>query len=283
LLEYARGDRRIRALVLSSPQFPELNPISEAAADTRDALRALAETCGDSEGCDRRYPHVERALSKAVALLDRSPITSSVHGRTVVVDGGALVRVVRHLVSGDKEHAGSLPQVVYRALHGDVRAVARQLAGDPGMCVGYLPKCEEPTSLGAYLSLTCPDAPASLEGSGVDAEAFGEADPYLEACRAWGVEPLGNRPTPVRTDAPTMVLRGAYDAFSPLDLVRKVTEHIPNAHVLLVPYLGHDVFDTSYGCLRDSRNAWLLHPQDPPDYAECLETIRPPTFRGSSA
>jgi pimeloyl-ACP methyl ester carboxylesterase len=284
LLEYARGDRQgIRALVLDAPRFPELDPISEAGPDTREAIGALAETCGDSKGCARQYPHVERALSQAAAALDRAPVTSSVHGRTVLVDGGALVRVVRQLVSGDQEGAGSVPQVVYRALSGNVRAVAQELADDPGMCVGYLTRCgEDPTSLGAYLSFTCSEAPASLEGSGIYTQAFGKADPYLGACRAWGVEPGSDHPAPVRTDAPVLVLRGAYDAFSPLDLVRQATAKMPNAHVVLVPHLGHDVFAWGYDCLRDARNTWLLNPQDPPEYARCLETIPPPTFRGSS-
>lgn len=283
LLEYARRDPQgIRALVLDAPQFPELDPISEAGPDARDALGALAETCRASKGCDRRYPHLERALSQAAAALDRSPITLSVNGRTVVVDGGALLRVVRDMVSGDQESAGSVPQVVYGALDGNVQAVAQHLAEDPyGMCSGYLPRCGEvPLSLGAYLSFTCSDAPASPEVSGVYAEAFGEADPYLGACRAWGVEPGGDHPAPVRTDVPVLVLRGAYDVFSPLDLVRHATANMPNAHVVLVPNLGHDVFAYGYDCLRDARNTWLLHPQDAPDFAACLQTIPPPTFRG---
>jgi pimeloyl-ACP methyl ester carboxylesterase len=281
LLEYARRDRQgIRALVLDAPQFPELDPISEAEPDTREALGALAKTCRASEGCDRQYPHVERALSEAAAALDRSPISSSVNGRTVVIDGGALVRVVRDMASGDEEHEGSVPQVVYRALHGNVQAVAQQLAGDPGMCVGYLPRCEKPTSLGAYLSFTCSDTPGSFEGSGVYTEAFGEADPYLAACRAWGVGPGGDHPATVRTDVPMLVLRGAYDAFSPLDLVRQGTANMPNAHIVLVPHYGHDVFEGDV-CLRDARNQWLLHPQDAPDFAACLQTLPPPRFRGS--
>jgi pimeloyl-ACP methyl ester carboxylesterase len=281
LLEYARRDRQgVRALVLDAPQFPEIDPILEAEPDTREAIGALAEACRTSKNCDRRYPHLERALSQAAAALDRSPIRSPVNGRTVVVDGGALIRVVRHLVSGDREEEGSVPHVVYRALHANVRAVAEELASDPGMCVGYRPRCGEPTSLGAYLSFTCSGALASLEGSGVYADAFGEADPYLGACRAWGVSPGDDHPAPVRTDVPTLVLRGAYDAFSPLDLVRHATANMPNAHVVLVPHLGHDVFEWGYDCLTDTRNSWLLHPQDAPDFTGCLETIPPPDFSG---
>lgn len=284
LLESPRLDPEgIRALVLDAPQFPQLDAISEAGPETREAIGALAETCAASVGCAHRYPHLEQALSRAVAALDRSPVAVWVNGSRVVVDGGALMRVVRQLVSSDQEAEGSLPQLVSSALHGNVHAVARELADDPGICVGYVPRCgEDPLSLGAYLSFTCPDAPASIEGPGVYTEAFGEADPYLGACRAWGVEPGGDHAAPVRTDVPALVLRGAYDAFSPLDAVRRATATMPNAHVVLVPYLGHDVFAYGQDCLRDVRNRWFTHPQNAPDFAACLQTIHPPAFRSPS-
>jgi hypothetical protein len=71
-----------------------------------------------------------------------------------------------------------------------------------------------------------------------------------------------------------LVLRGAYDAFSPLDLVRQDTANMPNAHIVLVPHYGHYVFEGDV-CLRDARNQWLLHPQDAPDFAACLQTLPP--------
>jgi pimeloyl-ACP methyl ester carboxylesterase len=181
LLEYAlRHPQPIRALVLGSPQFPLRDPISEAAGDLNDAFRALTETCRASKECEREYPDLPRVLSQAVAALERSPVSASVRGNDVVVDGAALVRVVRSIVSShDPVAVGQVPRIVYRALDRDVRAVASELASDPGMCIGYLPLCDKPRSLGAYLSFTCPEAPTSLEVPGVYAGAFGEADPYL--------------------------------------------------------------------------------------------------------
>jgi pimeloyl-ACP methyl ester carboxylesterase len=278
LLEYTRlHPQPIRALVLGSPQFPQRDPISEAAGDFNDAFRALIETCGASKECDREYPNLQRAFSQAVAALERSPISASVRGKEVVVDGAALARVVRSLISShDAEAVGQVPRIVYRALDGDVGAVASELASDPGMCIGYLPRCDEPLSLGAYLSFTCPDASTPPHGADVYAEAFGEADPYLAACRAWGVERNDQRPAPVTTDVPSLVLRGDYDAFSPLDLVQQVNTTMPRAHVVLAPHFGHDVFGVD--CLRDARNTWLLHPRSDPDYSPCLHKIPAPTF-----
>lgn len=278
LLEYARRHPQpIRALVLGSPQFPERDPISEAAGDLNDAFRALTETCGASKECERHYPELQGVLSEAAAELEQTPISAAVDGDEVVVDGAALIRVVRSLVSShDAEAVAQVPRIVYGALDGDVRAVASELASDPGMCIGYLPLCDGPRSLGAYLSFTCPDAPTAPKVPDVYAGTFGAADPYLGACRAWGIEPGDDHPAPVTTDVPSLVLRGEYDAFSPLDLVQQVNTTMPNAHVVRVPQFGHDVFGVD--CLRDARNSWLLHPRSDPVYAACLQTIPAPTF-----
>ncbi|MDP9206273.1 MAG: alpha/beta hydrolase, partial [Gemmatimonadota bacterium] len=155
-----------------------------------------------------------------------------------------------------------MPHIVYRALKGQVRRIASEVASDPGMCVGYLPLCEAPPSMGAYLSFTCSAASPQQQSSDTYAGAFGKADPYLAACRAWGIPPHGDGPTPVRTNVPTLVLRGEYDAFSPLDLVQQINTTMPRAHVVLIPGFGHEI---SGDCLRDARNSWLLHPQDAPD------------------
>jgi pimeloyl-ACP methyl ester carboxylesterase len=278
LLEYARRHPQpIRALVLGSPQFPQRDSISEADSDLTDALLALTETCRGSKECGRQYPDLQGTLTEAAAALERSPVSASVRGKDVVVDGAALVRVVRSLVSShDPEAVGQVPRIVYRALDGEVGAVASEIASDSGMCVGYLPLCDRPRSLGAYLSFTCSDASMSPQGADRYTGAFGEADPYWAACRAWGIGPGGDHPAPVAADVPSLVLRGDYDAFSPLDLVQGVKTAMPRAQVVLVPRFGHDVFGLE--CLRDARNAWLLHPRNDLEYSACFQTIPTPTF-----
>jgi pimeloyl-ACP methyl ester carboxylesterase len=265
-----------RALVLDSPQFPQVDPVSGAAGDFGDALRALAETCRSSDACARAYPNLEGAFSEATSALDRSPRSAAVDGRVVLVDGAAMARVVRHLLSfNDWSRWGEIPRIVYRALDGNVKPVAEVLAADPGLCIGYLPRCIHPRSLGAYLSFTCPDVLASA--GNLDSGAFGADDPYLSACDAWGSDASQGPAEPVVTDVPALMLRGEYDGFSPLDLLQQAPATMPNAHVVLVPYIGHDIFGT-YDCLREARNSWLANPGTGPSYQECLTSIRPPTF-----
>lgn len=278
MLEYARRHAgAIRALVLGSPQFPELDPVSEATSDMTEAFAALANTCRDSTRCRRDYPDLRTAFSRAVAALERSPTSASVHGKSISVDGAALVRVVRDMlgVSGGKD-SGLVPRVVYRALERDVRDVASRLAEDPGMCLGYMPRCDQLRSLGVYLSFTCPRVPAAAELEDVY-PGLGSEDPYIAACRAWGVERSVGAVAAVTTDVPILMLRGEYDAFSPRDPVQQARSAMPNAHIVAVPYVGHDVFGT-YDCLREERNAWLSNPSSAPDYSACLQSIERPSF-----
>jgi pimeloyl-ACP methyl ester carboxylesterase len=205
------------------------------------------------------------------------PVSVNVQRDEVVIDGVALGRVVRDLISShDTEAQGKVPRIVDAALRGNVRAVASELSSDPGICIGYLPLCEQQVSLGTYLSFTCPDSLPPPRSSKVYARVLSKANPYWVACDAWGIGRGDRNATPVVTNVPSLVLRGEYDAFSPLDLVRRVVSNMPNAHVVLVPRFGHDVFGVA--CLRDARNEWLMAPHGDPVYSECLQTIPVPTF-----
>jgi pimeloyl-ACP methyl ester carboxylesterase len=274
-----------RALVMDSPQFPQVDDATSAPDAILDSLTNLARTCRRDPVCREAYPDVVGTFDEALARLDASPETVDVDQSTVVVDGGGFVRAMRHLLSFNDAGAwGAIPRLVYEGRDGDVEAIASILAGDPGMCIGYLPRCTFPTSLGAYLSFACTGQapfidPEALEDATTDvgfAEAYGR-NPYLDACEVWDVEAVDAAAhDPVRSDVPTLIMWGEYDAFTPLDRVERASQTLTNATVISVPHLGQDVFGT-YDCTRDIRNAWLPTLDPSPDTA-CLSTIPAPTF-----
>ncbi len=278
----------VRALVMDSPQFPQADDASTAADAIRASLANLERTCRKEGACRRAYPNLAQTFADALARLRESPeavdVTVGVEERRVIVDAGALVRVIRHLLSfNDAGAHGAIPSLVYAAAEGDVDAPAAILARDPGMCIGYLPRCIYETSLGAFLSFTCTgQAPfvdrGMLERSTAQAgfaEAYG-ANPYLAACEVWDVEPADPAVhEAVRSDVPTLILWGEYDAFTPFEPIERAPETMANASVVAVPYLGQDVSGT-YDCTREIRNAWLPT-LGSPDTA-CLSSIPAPTF-----
>lgn len=283
----------VRALVMDSPQFPQVDDMTTAPEAIRTSLANLARTCEEVRACERAYPDVPGAFEDALEGLDASPETVTVdvgvETRTVVVDAGAFVRVIRHLLSfNDAGSHGAIPRLVYRALAGDVDAIARVLASDPGMCLGYMPRCIYPTSVGTFLSFICTgQAPfvdaAALEraasGAGFS-EAYGN-NPYLAACDVWDVEPANPAAfEAVHSDVPTLIMWGEYDAFAPLDPIERAPETLTNANVISVPHLGQDVFGT-YDCTRSIRNTWLPTLDPSPD-TDCLAAIPAPEFEIAS-
>lgn len=290
LLELVRRHPQgVRALVMDSPQFPQVDDAISAPDAILDSLTNLARTCRRDPICREAYPDVVGTFEEALARLDASPETVVVDQSPVVVDGGGFVRAMRHLLSFNDAGAwGAIPRLVYDGREGDVETIASILAGDPGMCIGYLPRCTFPISLGAYLSFVCTgQAPfvdrGVLEDATTDvgfAEAYGR-NPYLDACEVWDVEAVDAAAhDPVRSDVPTLIMWGEYDAFTPFDPVERASQTLPNATVISVPHLGQDVFGT-YDCPRDIRNEWLPTLDPSPDTA-CLSTIPAPTFEVDS-
>ena len=284
-----RHPEGIHALVMDSPQFPQVDDSSTASSSIRASLANLARACREDRACDRAYPDVVGTFDQVLARLDASPETATVtvgtEELTVVVDAAAMVRAMRHLLSfTDAGALPIIPALVYAARRGDVDAVADTLARDPGMCVGYLPRCIYDTSLGTFLSFTCTgeapfvDASALADSAAAPgyAEAYGD-DPYLAACDVWDVTPAeASASEAVRSDVPTLIMWGEYDAFTPFDPVEHATQTLTNALVIAVPFLGHDVFGT-YDCTREIRNQWLVDLGPAPD-ATCLSTIPRPDF-----
>lgn len=278
----------VRALVMDSPQFPQVDDAASAADAIRASLANLERTCLKDGGCRRVYPDLVETFDEALTRLRDAPetvdVTIGVEEREVVVDAGALVRVIRHLLSfNDAGAHGAIPSLVYAAAEGDVSATAATLAQDPGLCIGYLPRCTFETSLGTFLSFTCTGQapfvdPATLERSTSQAgfaEAYG-ASPYLAACEVWDVQPVDPvAHETVRSDVPTLIMWGEYDAFTPFEPVEHAPETLTNASVIAVPYLGQDVFGT-YDCTREIRNAWLSTFEAPD--TTCLSSIPAPTF-----
>ena len=264
LVQYAALEpEAVHAMSLDSPQLPGADPVAGAGADLDRAIAALEVACSGAPGCPAPTIHLSIALHRAARRLEASPVRVTVADHEVVVGGAALVRVVRDLFASEPSRAGDLlPRIVRSALKGRVRSVADAIVTRPGSCIGYLPLCEAPVSLGAYLSMVCTERSAA----GLSYPGYGEEHPLLAGCRAWDVRSssVGSPP-----EVPTMVLWGDLDPFVPSDLGSLAQAELADPHVVLVPGAGHDTVGY-LDCLRAVRNDWLLHAERPPSYLDCL-------------
>jgi pimeloyl-ACP methyl ester carboxylesterase len=294
-----RFPERIRTMWLDTPQFPQVDEVTLGITGTRYALSQIFADCAADPACSPRFPDLSNALQEAVARLDEEPVTVNVadtpaaeaagHPIRVVVDGGALLRAVRSMVSDiDLGMAPRVPALIYRALEGDVELVAYLLSEEP-LCLGYQPACGySPFFEGALFSILCHDQVPFVEASRLASMAGGDpgfqdayvASPYLDVCEAWDVgEVTSVAPRPVSSDIPMLIYVGEYDAYGPLPVAEQASSSLSGSFLVDVPYQGHNVLG-SLECYRDIRNAWIEDPTSPPDTG-CIEEIPPPSFEAA--
>jgi pimeloyl-ACP methyl ester carboxylesterase len=289
-----RFPERIRAMWLDTPQFPQVDEITLGITGTQYALSQIFADCDADPACSRRFPDLSNALQEAAARLDEEPVTATVESTAgaavqpirVVVDGGALLRAVRSMVSDiDLGMAPRVPAAIYGALEGDVEVVAYLLSEEP-LCLGYQPACGySPFFEGALFSIVCHDDVPFVETPKLAAIAGGDpgfqeayvASPYLDVCEVWDVgeaAPVAHRP--VSSDIPMLIFVGAYDAYGPRPVAEQAVASLSGSFLVDVPYQGHNILG-SLDCYRDIRNAWIEDPISAPD-TRCIEEIPPPTF-----
>jgi pimeloyl-ACP methyl ester carboxylesterase len=295
VLEVMRSyPNHVRAAYMDSPEFPQMPDPEEAVIGTHWALQQLGDACAAAPRCRHLVPNVTRALSQATARLDADPATfvsrdgaiAAALGRSlrIRVDGGKLLRVVRSSL-GLSQWIPSLPLMIAAAAHGTITPPAREtLENDPAFCSGYRPGegCSGPDfSLGVYLTVLCRDEVPfvdrssladSLRGDAAYQAVFG-SNPYLDACLAWDVPAaeavMGE---PVTGDVPVLILTGQFDPHSPTPVAEEAASKLARAYVVEIPGQGHNVLGTG-DCAVSIRNAWVAHPESPPDATGCLASL----------
>lgn len=291
----------VRSAYLDSPEFPQFPDPEAAVIGTHWALEQLRNACASTPACERAVPDVVRALSSATARLDAHPLTilskdgaiADSAGRSVRirVDGGKLLRIVRASL-GLTQLISALPFTIAAAAEGKITAALREiLENDPAFCSGYRPAegCLGPDfSLGVYLTVLCRDQVPFVDDSTLADSFRGDAayetvfgsNPYVDACSAWKVaaseREMGE---PVSTNTPMLILTGEFDPHSPAPVARDAANELPNAFVVEVPGQGHNVLGAG-DCAVSIRNAWVEHPESPPEGTSCLETLSV-SFTGS--
>jgi len=290
-LELAREyPQHITAMYLDSPQFPQMDDVTEAIVGTRAAIVELSNACDAVPACHAVFPAIGQTLQAAESSLQAHPVTvtaKNAAGTTAIVrmDGAGLLRAVRSILSGlGPDRVWRLPAEIAAAAHGDLTWAASELAGRPTLCAGYRPVCVGlPHSLGVYLTILCRDeAPfvdrASLTsaaaGNGALTEAFVDS-PYLAACGVWKV-PAADASVhrPVTVAIPILVMLGQFDPFASPSITRTLAQSLAHAFVIEFPTLNHNVIGYA-DCAIAVRNAWVDRPDAPPADTGCLSGLKP--------
>jgi pimeloyl-ACP methyl ester carboxylesterase len=277
----------VRTIVLDSPVLPQGPDTMFNAAAARSALEELEASCEAEPACRDAYPDVVRLIETTVAQLDREPLTATIAepttgaAETVVVDGTRLARALRSILAsnGGRDIGQLLPSVRSAAdgALGPDDPVLRRLGRDDGLCLGYVPECAAIVH-GSLLTTICRDVIPFVDRDAVLAAGAGvpgmgglfAANPYFDACAAWGVPPAPSRMTdPVSTELPILAMVGQFDPYT--GPTEALATGLGAATVVEIPGQSYNVFGFNE-CPRLVRRGWLDDPGAPLETA-CFESM----------
>lgn len=249
--QYAmRHPQHTRSLVLDGVVPNELVLGSEHARNLDEALAQQFKRCQQAPACADKFGKDQREQLRALmARLSAQPVQveyrdpSTNHIGTGQVDAATVASLTR-MFSYAPQAAALLPLVL---------SEAEQRRYEPLMSVAKLLENQlgEQFMHGMQLSVICTEDADLLEDNPADRDTvMGEAmNAYLKAqCAAW---PTGTRPkdfhTPLKSDAPALLLSGELDPVTPPRYGTQVERHLRNGRHLVLKGQGHGSFGT--GCV----------------------------------
>jgi len=243
------GDH-VRSMVLDGVAPTDMRLPLFVARDAQRSLDSWLIRCDADTRCHALYPDLRGRVRALLQRLEASPAkVRMVHPRTGVTEETQVdARVVASLLFGalySPVTASMLPAMIDHAEHDDFEAL---------LALGMADDSSSNLSVGMQLSVLCSeDAPLVTQGD-LDRETAGNlfggrlfAD-QVTACGFW---PRGaidrSYYTPVKSDAPTLVLSGEADPITPPVWGQEVTSGLRNARHFTASASGHGVIGTPCG------------------------------------
>jgi pimeloyl-ACP methyl ester carboxylesterase len=277
----------IRSVILDSPVPPNLVAFPEFWPNARDGIQNLFRACTAQARCRASFPRLEKTFTTLVRRLESKPVTANVPNPRsgqpleVVLDGGALANWLVGMSFATPSFV-DVPSMIADLAAGRPQAIAASRAaqvtppGFVGVGLTFGVVCREWAPFATQADIL--DAGrAALPGYPRSVLAQAPQFTYMnDDCGVWDVPPAPAAfREPVRSDVPTLILSGSFDAVTPLAWAYADAEGLPNAHVVSIPGVGHFVAPES-GCAQSVAASFLARP-DAPD-TSCVGTLRPPAF-----
>ena len=243
----------IRSVVLDSVEPPSVVNVGRFWGNAREGFDNLFRACAQKRGCWSGQAGISETFASVVRELESDPVSTSVmpeKGKPpvkVVIDGGKLVNwlVDMSFATADYPH---VPEWIGELAKGHPEKIALSIAqpllttpeGYIGYGLTYGVICSEwvpyesESDVLLQGRLAFPDYPDSVLAPAVHFTYI------YDDCRGWKVNkgPAAQR-SATRSNIPTLILSGSFDAITPPGLGRIAAQTLPNSTVLVIPAVGH--------------------------------------------
>ena len=248
------------------------------------ALGRLFEACADHGACGKAYPDLRAQLAKVLAQLYVEPIRVEIQNLTgsaplfARVDDVALLEII-HSEMRHRPGLQTLPMAISGLAKGEHWRIRSHAENH------FYGHERTLLAIGTGLSLECheqfPLASLRAQRSGAAAQ------PYLlnwgttlwqeSPCQIWPVEEIAEADSAaVESDIPTLLLAGAFDPASPLELAELAAATLANSHLFVIPNGAHGIIGDS-DCAENIVVDFLAEPTTRPS-PDCLQSLPQPAF-----
>lgn len=269
---------QVRSAVLDSVFPPEIDFLGERTFNRVQAFRALFDACSANADCRQAYPNLEEEFYALIERYNEAPnqLEDPPLWMPAVIDGDELAEAFFR----GMYRTEALPMLpygihrLYRAQDEDEFIVGYQLMRGYVTPASIQPGWEPPASImdswevkeymwevgnidfaeGVNFSVDCaeefvfsdPDASVSADSQIIREELMSILLRSVQAararCSAWDVERRDVLETErVRSDAPTLLLSGAFDPITSVAWAISAGAGLPNSRQIVFSYAGHAV------------------------------------------
>jgi pimeloyl-ACP methyl ester carboxylesterase len=274
-----RDPMGIRSVVMESPVTR--GPATQAEFDLsfQRAVEHVFADCTSQEPCRAAFPAIEDDFYAVYDELEKTPLSVPVQDGAVTFDGDRLVAIIHNHVIARPGRIAQLPFLVSELRRGEKARAAQRFVGfRPERTVVMTP--DDATPL--LRLVNCFDIAGATYREARVAALPRIREPFLNPeldqsdCALWQRRFAdSSMQAPVRSDIPTLIISGRYDARTPTEHARRIAASLTRAYVLEFPTEGHGA--RPVGCHASIVREFLANPLREPD-SSCIKSIPPIRF-----
>jgi pimeloyl-ACP methyl ester carboxylesterase len=264
----------VRTVILDGVVPPDIDVFdpSTMSADQQQAFKQFLGDCAADPVCGNVYPdladtftQLEGGDDETVSIQFTGPDGAAT---TAHISRRVVANMLKYLMDDPAVNA-LIPEAATSALAGNggplgliaSRYVIRRAAEDKQAAI---------MSWVVYDAVTCSDFPSGTPLGG------------RQVCDALGVAYGSQVSAPVASNAPVLLLSGAYDERTPPGLAEAASQTLPNSRLEVFPATGHGIyqFPQAAACAAVVVRSFLEHPNVQPD-DRCVAQVRGPQWQVS--
>ncbi len=268
----------VRSAILDSVLPPQIDFPGDAITSYLESLENLFDACAHQEGCNNKYPKLEKEFYQVIQQLSANPTPITIDGEEIILDHILFLDVI-YLLLHEAPALPEIPLAIHNANLGDYSQLQLPIKS----ILSY----SDFVTTGVQYSSMCRDevlfhdpeaSQALLDGLQESWQDYFNLDFYFQTCQDWikvPADPIEN--TPVVSDIPTLIFTGHFDSITAPSWNLDTASYLENSFYYEFPNQAHGVL-RSDTCALSIGLAFLADPWTEPD-SSCMEELGIPEFR----